>query len=446
MPREKIEKIVEKSGEYTGVPVIGIFVGLLVVFLYILLRIAPELLKEILYVVKILSPIWAPILLGYIFFKVWMIYVRANFFKNQEYALLEVQLPREIVKSPLAMESVFMGLHQGIGESTWFDRIWLGKTRPWFSFEIASIEGHVRFFIWTRAFWKELIKSQIYAQYPEVEIIETDDYTRMVDFNLEKITLWGADFKLKKPDAYPIKTYIDYELDKDLKEEFKIDPMAPMIEHFGSIGKGEQLWIQILIRVNKEDRKKKGKWFKKINWKDEAQDEIDKLMMRDPKTKITAATSSVGLPIDPRISEGEKEVIKAIERSITKPGFDVGIRGIYLSEKDKFRPINIVGLLSVMKQFNSNTLNQFAPAPRYNIPFNYPWQDYKGKLQDRARRRVFDAYRRRSYFYHPYKTQPFVLNTEELATIYHYPGSTVQTPAIDRIPSKKSEAPSNLPI
>jgi hypothetical protein len=441
---EKVLKKIKTGEEHSGFPVVGFLVVFVIVILYVVLRLSPEMFKEIFFVIGVLSPIWLPIFLSYIFWKFWIIYVRANFLKKQEYTVLEVKLPREIAKSPLAMESVFMGLHQGIGETTWFDRVWLGKTRTWFSFEIASIEGHVRFFIWTRAFWKELIESQIYAQYPEVEIVEAEDYTRMVNFNLEKTAVWGTDFKLKKADAYPIKTYVDYGLDKDPKEEFKIDPMAPMIEHFGSIGKGEQLWIQFLIRVNKDEKKKKGTWFGKSGWKDEAQEEVDKLMMRDPKTKIAGELSPSGFLEKPSLSKGEQEIVTAIERSITKLGFDVGIRGIYLSEKDKFRPINIVGLLSVVKQFNSNTLNQFSPA-RYLIPFNYPWQDYKGKLQDRARRRVFDAYRRRSYFHHPYKTQPFVLNTEELATMYHYPGSAIQTPTIARVPSKKSEAPSDLP-
>ena len=98
-----------------------------------------------------------------------------------------------------------------------------------------------------------------------------------------------------------------------------------------------------------------------------------------------------------------------------------------------------------MKQYNSNTLNEFTPT-RYVYGFQYPWEDYKGLRQDRQRRRVFDAYRRRSYFHYPYKTQPFVLNTEELATMFHFPGATVQTPTVARVPSKKSEAPSDLPI
>ena len=165
------EKILEAGEEHSGIPIIGFLIGFVIVFLYALLRLSPPMFREVFFVIEVLAPIWVPILLAYIFWKFWIIYVRANFLKNQEYILLEIKLPREIMKSPLAMESVFMGLHQSIGETTWFDRIALGKTRTWFSFEIVSIEGHVRFFVWTRAFFKEMVESQIYAQYPEVEIV-----------------------------------------------------------------------------------------------------------------------------------------------------------------------------------------------------------------------------------------------------------------------------------
>ena len=275
--------------------------------------------------------------------------------------------------------------------------------------------------------------------------MEADDYTKMIRFDLNEKSIWGSDFKLKKEDPYPIKTYIDYGLEKDPKEEFKVDPMAPMIEFFGSIGKGEQLWFQIMIRANKNEKKKSGTWFGTTGWKDEAEELVNRLMKRDPKTKIAGELSPAGFLEIPSLSKGEQDIISAIERSITKLGFDVGIRGLYIADKDKFRPVNIVGLIGATKQYNSNTLNQFTQA-RYLARFKYPWQDYKGKLQNNARRRVFDAYRRRSYFFHPYKTQPFVMNTEELATIYHFPGSHIKTPTVGRVPSKKSEAPSDLPI
>jgi hypothetical protein len=46
----------------------------------------------------------------------------------------------------------------------------------------------------------------------------------------------------------------------------------------------------------------------------------------------------------------------------------------------------------------------------------------------------------------PYQRTPFVLNTEELATIYHFPGRVAETPTFGRIEAKKGEPPSNLPI
>ncbi|MCH7529962.1 hypothetical protein IIB50_02480, partial [Patescibacteria group bacterium] len=387
----------------------------------------------------VLTPLWLPAILFAVFWHLWLNYIRSEAIKNDTYTLLEIRLPREISKSPLAMETVLSGMHIGIGETTFIDRYWAGKTRPWFSLEIVSIEGEIHFFIWTRTFLKELIESQIYAQYPTVEIYEVEDYALPIALDLEKTNLWGCDFKLSEPDPIPIKTYIDYGLDKDPKEEFKINPLASQLEFFGSIGKGEQLWMQIIIRVNRNEKHKAGTLFGKKGWKDEAQEEIDKIIKA-----ATFKTEDIKMPTVLNLSKGQAENVAAIERSISKLGYDCGIRGIYFADKDKFNPKNIVGLVHVMKQYSSNTLNKFGPA-RWMIPFNYPWQDFRGKRQNRARHQLLEAYKRRSYFHPPFKTQPFVLSTEELATLFHFPGEVVQTPTLSRVPSTKSEAPSNLP-
>ncbi|MEK7105917.1 MAG: hypothetical protein AAB895_00990, partial [Patescibacteria group bacterium] len=60
----------------------------------------------------------------------------------------------------------------------------------------------------------------------------------------------------------------------------------------------------------------------------------------------------------------------------------------------------------------------------------------------------FDFKKLKKYFTHPNKSgeTPYILSTEELATIFHLPGRVSETPTFTRIESKKAEPPSNLPI
>jgi hypothetical protein len=77
---------------------------------------------------------------------------------------------------------------------------------------------------------------------------------------------------------------------------------------------------------------------------------------------------------------------------------------------------------------------------------NYPWQDYNSFRYNRISKLALEAYKRRAYFYEPYVEKYFVLNSEELATIFHFPGQVAAAPTLYRVPSKKGQAPSNLPI
>jgi hypothetical protein len=89
-------------------------------------------------------------------------------------------------------------------------------------------------------------------------------------------------------------------------------------------------------------------------------------------------------------------------------------------------------------------LNGFKPG--YYTAFDYPWEDFREIRLNRRKWRMFDAYRRRQYFYPPYKRPHFVLSAEEVATIYHFPGMVAATPTLPHIESKKGEPPVNLPI
>ncbi len=428
-----------------GISTVGVAIFALIAIFVFLSNNVPGLLAVIVKILVVLAPLWAPAILTFIFWKVWVRYRRAYFIRNQKMAVIEVRIPREINRTPLAMEAVFAGLHIGIGETTFLDRNFLGKVRTWFSLELVSIDGEVHFFIYTRNFLKELLKTQIYAQYPEVEIYDVDDYTKFIPFDLDKYAYWGCDFMLGKEDAYPIRTYIDYGLDKaPLKDEEQTDPLATVMELLGSLEKGHQMWLQIIVQTHKGT--KKWPWSSRYSWKNQAAELIKKIMSDAAKRtgEITGASDDK-LVERITLTEGERDTIKAIERSISKQGYDCGIRGIYLAEKDKFNPIYLVGMLGVWKQFNTANLNEFS-VTRYLADFNYPWQDFRNILQNRARRKIYEAYRMRSWFHEPHKTKAYVFNTEELATIYHFPGIAIKTPTISRVPSRRGEAPSNLPI
>ncbi len=372
--------------------------------------------------------------------KWWVAYKRLKFHFSQGSTLLEIQLPQEIKKSPQAMEIILESLHQGRGETTFINRYLEGKTRPWFSLELVSLGGEVHFFIWTRTPLKETIKSAIYSQYPSVEIFEVEDYTKRIPLDLEKYKIWGCEFKLAQPDPYPIKTYKDYAMDKESREEFKVDPLSSLVEHLGILPKDNHIWIQILVRAHKKEKKVRGSWFKKQSWKEEGKETINELVDKwaPPKKKENKEASVADL------SDWQKSFIDAIQRNLDKKAFDVGIRGLYISKPDTFDADQMHALINAFKQFNHEEMNSLNPTGGL-AGFDYPWQDYKEIRQNIRRKKILNAYKLRSYFFLPYKSPHFVLSVEELATIYHFPGEVVTSPSVMRLRSRKGEAPGNLP-
>lgn len=385
------------------------------------------------------SPVWLPIFLFSLFFVIWMKYVRLKFMMKAGSVLLEIKLPRDVFKSPLAMEVILTSLYQSAG-GDYISTFIKGKHRPWFSLEIASIDGNVRFFIWTQPRFRPLIESQFYSQYPGVEIFEVEDYAKKVFVDPSKVSLFGAAFKLTKDDIYPIKTYIDYGLDREQEEETKVDPLTAVLEFFGGLKAGEQAWIQILIQAHRKMSFKDDAYLSgKPNWEAAGKAEIKKRI-----EEITGGDDEDSVSRAP--TPGEKEVIAALERSLSKFPFEVGIRGFYIARKEVFDPIGIAGLLGSFRHFSSNTLNGFRPSK--TTDFDYPWQDFRRKKRTAMEKKLLNAYKLRSFFQVPYKhlmAKPFILTTEELATIFHLPGRVVGTPTLTKVQSRKSEAPSNLP-
>lgn len=442
------EKKVNKVRENTGVRLAGYPLLVLgVVLLFMSFVFMPIIVSYALSLALFIAPVWLPILVGSGAWMLWVTWRRSDFIADQNYVLLEIKPPRNIVKTPLAMEAMLSGLHQSGGESTWYKKFILGSIRPSWSLEVVSIGGQVRFFIWSRANFRKLVETNIYAQYPGAQITEARDYTRLLPRCADEYGVWGCDYKHTTDDPVPIKTYVEYGLDKVQKEPEQIDPLANLIEFMGSIGKGEQLWIQIIIRVHKGEKyDKKNKEGKNYTWKDSALELVDEIRKKTRDPYIDPATGEER-PGFPNPTKGQSEKIAAIERNVSKLAFDVGVRGAYIVEPGaKFDVINISALIGLFKQFSSEGWNGIVPTGWFMIFDDYPWEFLVEKLKQKTAIRLIDAFRRRQFFYEPHVGKEMVMSTEELATIYHLPSRAVETPSMGRIQSATGEAPANLPI
>jgi hypothetical protein len=393
-----------------------------------------------------LIPIAVPVLLFKLLFDEYVSYNRQKYRNSLDWTLLEIFPSPENVKSPAAMELFLLSLYQTGGESTWIDRLVKGKVRTWFSLELVSLGGKVHFYIWCESKMKKFIESQIYAQYPGSEVREAEDYA--AKFEHTNYEMMAAELALTRPDPYPIKTYMDYALDKEQDEIYKIDPMTPVLEFFNTIPEDNYACIQIIVRAHKAEDNDPTKTFpsfsKKIdNWKETAKKEIE-----DIKKKSFIELEEGGVKKKQNTqTESQKRVISALDRSTTKFAFDTGVRLLYIGKKNVFAN-NYGILMGTFKQYNSGELNSFKP--RVGTSFDYPWQDFGGRKVKKMKKEMLEAYQLRDYFWksdYKGKDRPFfVLNTEELATIFHFPGMVAQTPSIARVDSRKVPPPDNLPI
>lgn len=396
----------------------------------------------------VLGPLWLPIVIGR--FAMWRFITmrQMNYNARNPLILLEIRIPRDTRKTPQAMETFFSHIHINPGEGTWLKKWWWGRTRPWWSFEIASFGGEIHFFIATRKDFRRLIESAMYAQYPEVEIIEAKDYSRLRDPSHDPYQMFACEYQHTKgkPDAYPIRTYVEHGSDKPgTKPEEQVDQFSQVLELFGSLGPGEELWTQIVIRVTKGEkwRGKKGASGKAYNWKDAASAEVKKLR-EDAIFKTSVPTREEGVTqILESPTDVTRDLIKAIERNAAKQAFDVGMRSIYSAPRDKYRTMNPF-VANVFKPYTGP--NAIEPAPFWSEKFNdYPWEDVGGHRQRHEMHEVTEAFRARSFYYPPYRGPWMIMSVEELASIYHIPSATTKTPGLPRIGSTTSSAPSNLP-
>ena len=130
-------------------------------------------------------------LLGYVAWTFWLHYVQQDFISGIAFVLLEIVPPREVLRSPQAMElfitnALYHFSYKGGKEEYWQGAVWF-----WFSLEIVSLEGQVHFYVRTPSRIKELIETQMYAQFPQAQVKEVPDYTLAVD-EITPQSSWNA--------------------------------------------------------------------------------------------------------------------------------------------------------------------------------------------------------------------------------------------------------------
>ncbi|MEN9561253.1 MAG: hypothetical protein RIQ56_526 [Candidatus Parcubacteria bacterium] len=394
------------------------------------------------------SPIWLPVMLFIGGLRAFLNYVRSAFLATRKPVLLEIKIPREITKSPRAMEQVIGALYVNSGQTTVIDRGWLGTVRPWFAFEVASFGGEVHFYAWCWGTYRRLLESAIYAHYPEVELIEVEDYASKFVYDPHVHKGFCGDYLYFGQgwpgDEYPIKSYIDFELDKDPKEEYKVEPLADMFEVLSSLKPHEQIWIQINIRCAIGN----GVFTPKSSgaaWTARVKKAVEQLRIEAAVfSEDTHLTEAQARSARPRGTWRHTEMMMAMERHLGKQPFEVGMRHIYLSSGEFHGP-TYTAVRWIWRALNSPNYFNYIRSRRGHNPWDYPWQDFRNWRWNLTTKRYIDAMRRRSFFYTPWETEAQVMSTEMIATLYHFPSSTVKAPGIQRIAAVKAAPPPNLP-
>jgi len=365
---------------------------------------------------------------GWVFVALWLIYMirknnkKVEVIERSEHTLLQIIVPKDNDKKELSAEQLFASLH-GIlrpsGEMAYIqDHI---------SFEIVSHDHLIYFYVWTPKHLKDYVESQIYAQYPTVQITEmADDYSKK---DLLGKNPYTTEIVLSKDEIFPIRTFATFE----------VDPLAGLTTVLASLSDNEEIWIQILLEPVDD-----GWHAKSLQYVDEVKngkklgffDEWQKRTAQAPGKFAYNLFSAAFTPESYRernaaklkggdkkdLSPGQTTLLSAVETKAEKLGYAVKIRVCYLGDNEAAARQRMQALVGGFKQFNTVNLNGFSAAPI---------QQGETGLK---------AYQNRTF-----DDSGYILNIEEVASIFHLPHTNVETPNIAYTNTKVGEPPANLP-
>lgn len=404
-----------------------------------------------------------PFVLPVVFFYSWMYYIQRLYWRSLDWIMLEVKPPREIERTPKTMEQIFAGLWGSFGTvSTKYEKYVKGKLQDYFSFEIVGANGEIHFYIRALRKYRDLVEAQIYSQYPQAEIKEVEDYIKTVPHDIpnKNWDIWGCKLKLDREFIYPLRTYPHLIDITQTKQPNFLDPLAGLMEVLGKIRKGEQIWIQLLFRPTDDKWREKTREF--------AEKFTEKLMGKEKKPSgsviaeelgswaeaigavssefITNQPAPLGVSKEEKkeaagrmvLMPAERDVLEGIMEKASKKGYEAKLQWAYIGRREIWNPANISAFFGIVSQFSNLNMNSLKPDVPSMTRAYYAFAKVRKAYRQRKLIRLM---RQRSFW-----ERGFVLNIEELATLYHFPTVAVQAPVTPYIEVKKAGAPVDLPI
>src|SRR3989339_1972325 len=380
--------------------------------------------------------------------------------KDWKFVLLAIDIPPQNVQTPLAVEQLFSHLAGAFDKPGFYDKFRKGYKQKWFSMEIVGIEGYIQFLVWTESEFRDLVEASIYAQYPDSEVTEVEDYVTSVPqkYPDSDYDIWVGDFSLAEDSAFPLRSYREFEHNIS-KDTVLKDPMGTFLESFSRLGPGEQMWFQILVKpidngwkekaINKiksiigekTDSKKSPLSFVTDNFLTK---EVFK-GFEEISAQVTGGARSEGGDSSDKKDEknqlryltpGQMKVVEDMEKKISKIGFETKMRAVYVARKEVFKTERGVAILKgAINQFNSPTSNSIveksSSSSRNPVKKAQKQTDF---LKAYSKRKIGFA------------SPSFILNIEELATLWHFPMSHVKTPMVEKVKTRVTEPPAGLPM
>ncbi len=302
-----------------------------------------------------------------------------------EMLTLEVKISKENEIKIDAAEQMFASF-SSLKKSGWFSFLDLDDV---LAFEIVGKEAEIRFYVSAPSRIIDLVEKTVYGYYPTADIRRVDEPNI---FSEDGKVSYGA--LVQKDYSYmPIKVY------KDLST----DSLAGITSALSKMSEGEGAVVQVLIRPAPGKWKKEGKSYVSSTKKTEANPE-KATFKTDPKT------------------------LDKIDEKTSRPGFETTIRFVVSAKTKNMADMHLRNIKTAFTQFNSD-LNSFK-GPRIL---------FKGGFMINFIYKFFPV------FELPFSKSTSVLSTDELATIYHFPNKTIETPHIQWLRAKTAPVPSDVP-